>query len=74
MIKSQWKKRNHTKRCGFLEFVEKPEGLFDSFLQSAARTPCAPLAHNSHTCSLRCVFVHVHAAAKNDSDFIYRYK
>jgi len=24
--------------------------------------------HNSHTCSLRCIFVHVHAAAKNDLD------
>ena len=23
-------------------------------------------AHNSHTCNLRCIFVHVHAAAKND--------
>ena len=49
-----------------------PSGFSASFLQSAARTPCAPLAHNSHTCSLRSVFVHVHAAAENISDFIRR--
>ena len=45
---------------------KSPSGLSAKFLQSAARTPCAPMAHNSHTCNLRCIFVHVHAAAKND--------
>ena len=45
---------------------KNPFGLFRQFLQSAARTPRAPLAYNSHTCSLSGVFVHVHAAAKND--------
>ena len=28
------------------------------------------LANKFHTCSLRCVFVHVHAAAKNVLDFL----
>ena len=54
----------------FLACRKRPSAFSASFLQSAARTPCAPLAHNSHTCSLKCVFVHVHAAAKNDLDFI----
>ncbi len=54
------------KRSAVFELVEKSlTGFFDSVLQSAARTPCAPLAHNSHTCSLRSVFAHVHAAVEN---------
>ena len=49
---------------------KKPFGLFRQFLQSAARIICSPMANKFHTCSLSCVFVHVHAAAKNDLDFI----
>ena len=45
---------------------KSPSGLSAKFLQSAARIICLPLANKFHTCSLRCVFVHVHAAAKND--------
>ena len=30
------------------------------------------MANKYHTCSLRSVFIHVHAAAKNDFDFIRR--
>ena len=47
--------------------VEKPlTGFSDKFLQSAARTPCSPMANNSHTCSLRCIFCQVHAPTEND--------
>ena len=47
--------------------VEKPlMGFSDKFLQSAARTPCSPMANNSHTCSLRCIFCQVHAPTEND--------
>ena len=49
---------------------KSPPGLSDRNLQSAARTPCAPTAHNSHTCSLRCIFCQVHALTENDSEFI----
>ncbi len=43
-----------------LERVEKPHSGFSaSFLQSAARTPCAPMAHNSHTNGLRSIFCQV---------------
>ena len=31
-------------------------GFPPDFLQSAARTPCAPMAHNSHTDGLRSIF------------------
>ena len=55
------------------ELVENPlSGLSASFLQSAARIICLLLAGKFHTCSLRSVFVHEHAAAKNDFDFIRR--
>ena len=34
--------------------VEKPlTGFSDKFLQSAARTPCSPMANNSHCDALR---------------------
>ena len=47
--------------------VEKTlTGFSDKFLQSAARTPCSPMANNSHTCSLRCIFCQVHAPTEND--------
>ena len=49
-----------------------PSGFSDRFSQSAARTPCAPQAHNSHTCSLSCIFCQIHAPAENDFDFICR--
>ena len=52
---------------GKLQTVEKPlTGFSDKFLQSAARTPCSPMANNSHTCSLRCIFCQVHAPTEND--------
>ncbi len=34
-------------------------------LQSAARTPCPPMAANSHTCSLSCICAHAHVAVAN---------
>ena len=34
-------------------------GFSAKLLQSAARTPCAPMAHNSHTCGLRSIFCQV---------------
>ena len=47
--------------------VEKPlTGFSDKFLQSAARTPCSPMANNSHTYSLRSIFCQVHAPTEND--------
>ena len=52
---------------GKLQTVEKPlTGFSDKFLQSAARTPCSPMANNSHTCSLRCISCQVHAPTEND--------
>ena len=54
----------------FLSVSKKPFGLFRQFSQSAARTHCAPVTHNSHTCSLRCILRQVHAPAQNDSNFI----
>ena len=52
---------------GYVQTVEKPlTGFSDKFLQSAARTPCSPMANNSHTCSLRCIFCQVHAPTEND--------
>ena len=41
-------------------------GFSDKLLQSAARTPCAPMAHKAHTCGLRSIFCQVHAPAEND--------
>ena len=51
---------------------KSPSGFSDRILQSAARIICLPVANKFHTCSLRSVFVHVHAAVKNDFDFIRR--
>ena len=48
-----------------------PSGLSANFLQSTARRICLLMANKFHTCSLRCIFVHVHAAAKNDLDFVF---
>ena len=45
---------------------KNPFGLFRQFLQSAARIICSPKANKFHTCSLRSVFAHVHAAVEND--------
>ena len=42
-------------------------------MQSAARIICLPMADKFHTCILRSVFVHVHAAAENDLRFIRRF-
>ena len=57
------------------EHVEKPHSGFSaSFLQSAARTPCAPMAHNSHTNGLRSIFCQVHALAENDLIFFADYR
>ena len=57
------------------ERVEKPHSGFSaSFLQSAARTPCAPMAHNSHTCDLRYILCQVHALAENDLIFFAYYR
>ena len=50
---------------------KSPLGLFDGFLLSAARTPCAPLAHNSHTCSLISIFRQVHALAETVFHFVF---
>jgi len=55
-----------------LDCQKSPLGLFDSFLQSAARTPCAPTAHKAHTCSLRSIFAQVHAPVENGFHFIRR--
>ena len=51
-----------------------PFGAFRQFLQSAARIISSPMAKKFHTCSLRSVFVHVHAAAENDLNFIRRFR
>ena len=56
-----------------MRLSKNPFGLFRQVLQSAARIICLPLADKFHTCSLRCVFVHVHAAAENDFNFIRRF-
>ena len=53
-----------------LRLSKNPSGFSDKLLQSAARTPCAPEAHNSHTCSLSCIFCQVHAPAENDPHII----
>ena len=50
---------------------KRPTAFSASFLQSAARTPCALMAHNSHTCSLRSIFCQVHAPSENDFDFYF---
>ncbi len=34
-------------------------GFSAKLLQSAARTPCAPMAHKAHTNGLRCIFCQV---------------
>ncbi len=55
----------------FPETVEKPLRGFPTIgLQSAARIICPPKADKFHTCSLRSIFRHVHAAAENNFDFI----
>ena len=54
------------------DLSKNPCGVFRQFLQSAARIICSLLANRFHTCSLRCVFAHVHAAGKNDSVLIRR--
>ena len=50
-----------------MRLSKNPFGLFRQVLQSAARIICLSLADKFRTCSLRCVFVHVHAAAENVS-------
>ena len=51
---------------GLFDFVENPlTGLSASFLQSAARIICTPLAHKFHTCSLSCILRQVHALTQN---------
>ena len=57
-----------------LRLSKKSFGLFRQFLQSAARIIGSPLTNQFHTCSLRSVFVHVHAAAENDLYFICRFR
>ena len=57
-----------------MRLSKNPFGLFRQVLQSAARIICLPMADKFHTCSLRCVFVHVHAAAENDFHFIRRFR
>ena len=59
---------------GDFRLAKKAFGLFRQFLQSAARIICSPMANEFHTCSLSGVFVHVHAAAENDSHFFRRFR
>ena len=56
------------------QLVENPLRGFPPFLQSAARRICLPMANKFHTCSLRCMFAHVHAAAKHNFDFIFCFR
>ena len=56
-----------------MSLAEKTFGFFARSLQSAARIICLSLADKFHTCSLRCVFVHVHAVDENDFNFIRRF-
>ena len=54
--------------------VENPPWGFSTvFLQSAARIICPPMANKFHTCSLRSIFVQVHALVENGFYFIRRY-
>ncbi|MDD7260052.1 MAG: hypothetical protein PUH34_07520, partial [Eubacteriales bacterium] len=44
-------------RSSVPQTVEKPlTGFSDKFLQSAARTPCSPMANNSHSDALRAAY------------------
>ena len=54
---------------GWVQTVEKPlTGFSDKFLQSAARTPCSPMANNSHSDALRAAYggCALHSAAALD--------
>ena len=64
-------KNNHKRaaQCRPPQTVEKPlTGFSDKFLQSAARTPCSPMANNSHCDALRaaCGGCALHSAAALD--------
>ena len=59
--------------CGGSGCRKSPTGLFDRFLQSAARIICPPVANKFHTCSLISIFAQVHAPVENGFDFIRRY-
>ena len=51
---------------------KRPAAFCASFLQSAARIICPPLAAKFHTCSLSSIFCQVHALTENDCYFICR--
>ena len=59
----------HLLPCGACR--ETPSGFSASFLQSAARIICSPVANKFHTCSLRSIFCQVHAPAENVLDLIF---
>ena len=63
----------HFGRLLFSGCRKSPMGLFDRFLQSAARIICSPMANKFHTCSLISIFAQVHALVENGFDFIRRY-
>ena len=57
----------------FLKNCRKiPSGFSVKLLQSAARIISSPVAKKFHTGSLSSIFVHVHAAVKNDLNLIFR--
>ena len=51
---------------------ESPLGFSTRFCRPLQRTEGPPLANPPHVCGLRGIFVHVHAAAENDSDPVFR--
>ena len=53
-----------------LRLSKKAVGLFRQFFAVCCAIMYSPLADTFHTCSLICVFVHVHAAAENGFYFI----
>ena len=52
---------------------ENPFGLIRQFFAACCAHYLSAKADKFHTCSLRCVFVHVHAAAENDFHFLRRF-
>ena len=56
----------------FLDCRKIPSGFSAKLSQPATCIICPPMAAKFHTCSLICIFVQVHAPAKNNFYFIRR--
>ena len=54
--------------------AKNPFGLFRQYFAACCAHNLSAVADKFHTCSLKGVFAHVHAAVENDFNYVFRFR